>query len=52
MASAWLAVATLQAADKLLVVGDATWGGRSLDRTSVMIPDRQRRIPLHGMARG
>ena len=39
VASAWLAVATLQAADKLLVVGDATWGGWSLDRTSVMIPD-------------
>lgn len=39
VASAWLAVSTLQAADKLLVVGDATWGGWSLDRISVMIPD-------------
>lgn len=37
--SAWLAVATMQAADRLLVVGDATWGGWSLDRTSVMIRD-------------
>ena len=27
------------AAEKLLVVGDATWGGWSLDRTSVMVRD-------------
>ena len=39
VASVWFAVFSMQAADKLLLVGDATWGGWSLDRTSVMIPD-------------
>lgn len=34
-----LAVPSVQATDRLLVVGDATWGGWSLDRTSVMISD-------------
>lgn len=29
----------LSAADRLLIVGDATWGGWSLDRTSVMLRD-------------
>lgn len=42
VAAVWIAVASLQAADKLLVVGDATWGGWSLDRTSVMIPDSEK----------
>lgn len=30
---------TTHAADRLLVIGDATWGGWSLDRSSVMVRD-------------
>lgn len=36
---AWLFFAQAHGADRLLVVGDATWGKWSLDRTSVMIRD-------------
>lgn len=37
LASTWLSTAAISAEDRLLVVGDATWGGWSLDKTSVMI---------------
>lgn len=36
---AWIAAVSLIGADRLLVVGDATWGKWSLDRTSVMVRD-------------